>query len=225
MMTMIKKWYLVLLILIIPISVYSQEKDFGIWYGISLKHELRKKLNLEISPVVRTFDKASKIDEEYIEAGLEYKLNKNLSTMASYRLTNKLEINSKYYFQHKVFLDLKGSLPVSNFSFSCRLRLQVRTKTYIENANDMLPDYTGRVKLKAVFKTPGFPVNPYIYVETFSPLFINKDRTIEKSRYAAGMEFKISKRHSVEAEYIFQRDFLPHISDINVISICYNLRL
>ena len=47
-----------------------------------------------------------------------------------------------------------------------------------------------------------------------------KYRAIEE----AGVELRILKQHSVEVEYIFQRDYLPHISDINIISVNYNFK-
>ncbi len=225
MMTMIKKWTAVLFFLFFPLVTFAQEKDFGIWYGISLRHKVLKNLDVAFSPVLRTFKNASKIDQEFLEAGLEYKFNKHLSTMGSYRLTNSIEDDARFHIQHKLFIDLKGSMALSAFNINCRMRFQSRVKTYIENDKDKIPDYTGRIKLKASFKTPNFPVDPYIYAETFSPLFIKKERVIEKSRLAAGIQLSIANRHSVEVEYIFQRDYLPNISDINVISIVYSIEL
>jgi len=90
-------------------------------------------------------NKASKIDEAFIEGGLDYNFSKHLSIAGSYRLTKKIENNNSYYFQHKEFVDFKGNLTPGNFSFSARLRLQIRTKTYIKDENDTHPDYTGRI--------------------------------------------------------------------------------
>ena len=46
-------------------------------------------------------------------------------------LTKKIENNNNYYYQHKVFGDIKGNFPLGNFRFIARLRFQTRTKTYI----------------------------------------------------------------------------------------------
>lgn len=224
MMTTIKRCFVLLISILLSISAFAQEKDFGIWYGISVSHKLNKKLEVNLSTDVRTFRNAAKVDEAFIEGGLEYDFNKYLAVAGSYRLSKSIEDNNSYYFRHKVFLDFKGSMPAGNFSFSARLRFQTRTKTYIQDENDKHPDYTGRIKLKAVYKTPVFPVNPYLYVESFSPMFSDKRRSIEKIRYSAGLDFKIAKKQSVELEYILQRDYLPHLSDLNIISVCYNLK-
>jgi hypothetical protein len=209
---------------LLTVTAFAQDKDFGIWYGISASHKLNKKLDLDISTQVRTFNNASKIDEVFLEGGLTYEFNKFLALAGAYRVSKSIEDNNSYYFRHKILLDLKGYLPAGNFSFSARLRFQTRTKTFIEDDQDKHPDYTGRIKLKAVYKTPVFPFNPYVYAESFTPMFSNKTRTIEKIRYSAGVEIKIAKNHSVDLEYIFQRDFLPHISDLNVAAINYNIK-
>jgi hypothetical protein len=223
-MTMIKKWFVILLLLFLPITAFTQEKDFGIWYGIGAEYSLTKKLDIEVSTVVRTFNNASKVDQAYFEGGVSYKFNKFLALEGSYRLIENLENNSEYHIRNKWFADAKGSLPVKNLLFSARAMFEVQTRTYFKNENDRIPDYHGRVKLKALYKIPKFPADPYLSFESFSPMFENSDRLIDKERFTVGFEYKITKMHSIEAEYIFQRDYLPHLADISIISINYNIK-
>lgn len=222
---MTRKWSIAIFLFLLPLAAFGQDKDFGIWYGISAEHKLTEKVVVDLSTNIRTFNNAAKIEEAFLEGGIAYSFSKRLAIAGSYRLSKNIENNNSYYYQHKMFLDFKGNVPLGDFSFSGRLRFQTRTKTYIKDENDKYPDYTGRIKLKAVYKTPAFPVNPYVYVESFCPMFSDKTRTIEKNRFGAGLEFKIAKHHSIEAEYIFQRDYLPHLSDMNIISINYNIKL
>jgi hypothetical protein len=224
MMMMTRRISILIFTFLLSIAAVAQDKDFGIWYGVTGSHDLSKKLELNISAEVRTFSNASKIDEAFLEGGLAYDFNKYFSLGGSYRLSKSIEDNDSYYYRHKFMLDLKGTLPAGNFTFSGRLRFQARSLTYIKDDQDDKPDYTGRFKLKAVYKTPVFPINPYVYVESFSPLFSDKTRSVEKIRYSAGLDFKIAKNHSVDLEYIFQRDYLPHVSDISIISVNYNIR-
>jgi len=224
MMMTSKKCFTVLFLVVLPYAGFSQNKDFGIWYGISAEHKLAKKLELDLSANIRTFSNASKIEEAFLEGGLTYNLKKHLSVAGSYRLSKNIENNNSLYFQHKMFLDLKGSLPLGKLNFTGRLRFQARTKTYITSESDKFPDYTGRIKLKALYKTQTFPVDPYIYAETFCPMFSDKSGTIGKNRFATGIEISILKKHSVDFEYIFQRDYQPHLSDINILSVNYNIK-
>jgi hypothetical protein len=224
MMMMIKKNSFCLFFLFVVLSANAQNKDFGIWYGADLKHEIIPKLDLNISAEVRTFKNAGKVDQGFLEAGMEYKFNDYFSAGGAYRLAEKLEDDSNYHPEHKLFLDLKGNINVARFTFSGRIRFQSRMKTYFEYVEDKIPDYTARIKLKTIYRTSSFPVNPYIYDEVFFPLFKETGRTVAKNRFSAGIEYSISKKHSVEAGYIFQRDYLPHIDDINIISLSYNFK-
>jgi len=223
MMT-IKKQFFLLILLLFTFKVFGQEKDFGIWYGISAEHKLSKKLKVDLSTDVRTFKNASKIDEAFIEGGLTYSLSKHLGITGSYRLTDRIENNNSYYYQHKFLFDIKGSADPGNFSISARFRFQARTKTYFKDITEDHPDYTGRFKLKAVYKTPSFPLNPYVYFESFCPMFSSNSGKIGKTRYSAGVDLSITKMHSVSVEYIFQRDYIPHLSDMNIVSLNYNIK-
>jgi len=224
-MMMIRRFFVVCTALFLSAVSFSQDKDFGIWYGVTADHKLKKKLTFEVSAQLRTFNNAKKVDEGFLEGSLSYDFNKYLEVAGSYRVSKSIEDNDSYYFVHKFFADVKGSLPAGKFGLSARLRFQSRQKTFIKDDSDEHPDYTGRVKLKAVFKTPTFPVNPYVYFESFIPVSPQKSRTFEKFRYSAGASFKIAKSHSVDLEYILQRDYLPRLSNLNIISINYNLKL
>ena len=224
MMMMIKKCIVLLFLIFIPLAGFSQNKDFGIWYGISAEHKFSKKLELDLSSNIRTFSNASKIEEAFLEGGLTYNLKKHLSVAGSYRLSRNIENNNSLYFQHKIMFDFKGSLALGKLNLNGRLRFQTRTKTYITSESDKFPDYTGRIKLKALYKTQTFPVDPYIYAETFCPMFSHNSGTIGKNRFSAGIELNILKKHSVDFEYIFQRDYQPHLSDLNIISVNYDIK-
>ena len=224
MMMMMNRRGLILFVLsFLPLIAWSQEKDFGIWYGVNLRYEVFRNFDLEASGVVRTFENAGKIEQKFLEGGIEYKLNNYLSAAGSYRITSNFENDLKYHLQHKLFLDLKGAVKLADVSLTGRFRFQTRFKTYIEDEEDKLPDYTARLKLKATYKTPSFPLNPYLYFESFLPLFADKGRTIGKNRFSAGIEFSIGKRHTIETEYIFQRDYLPDLLDEQIISVSYGI--
>ena len=223
MMT-IRKIFLTLTLIAIPLLIYSKGDDFGIWTGVNVKHKIVKKLDAKVSGALRTFDNNSKIDQSYLEGGLEYDFNKYISVSGSYRLISKLEDNSEYYFRHKLFIDLKGTLPAGRFDLSLRARIQRTTKTYIEDEEDLISKYFGRLKLKAGYNTPSFPINPFISCEFFSPDLSDRGFGITKNRFAAGGELKLTKKTSLEAGYIFQRDYKPHISDIHIFSIDYNIK-
>jgi hypothetical protein len=105
---------------------------------------------------------------------------------------------------------------------SGRVRFQRRYKTYFEDEEDKIPDSHFRFKLKATYKTPSFPLNPFVEVEFFCPVFKESDILFDKKRLSSGVEYKISKHHSVEAGYLFQRDYKPDLIDDHIIEFNYN---
>lgn len=225
MVTMSKKALLMFAaILISSVTAHSQKNDFGIWYSISAEKDVVKNLELDVDLNVRTFKDASKIEEAFLDIGLTYKFSKFLSVAAGYRFTEFMEDDDTFHPRHKWFTDLKGKVTFGDFDISARLRYQQRYKTYFEDENDKESKKIGRTKLSILYDIPSFSLNPYVSAELFFPVFLETSRTIEKSRLTAGFEYNFSKKHSVEAEYLFQRDNYPKLLEMNIISLNYKLK-
>jgi len=220
----IRNYLIIPLLILLPVSAFPQEKDFGIWYSVNAEIELVKNLDLDLSPNVRTFLNASKIEEAFIDAGLTYKLFKFLSLSASYRINTSLEDDNSYHPQHKIFFDLKSKYSPGDLTLSGRIRFQRRYKTYIEDEEDKIPDSHIRLRFKALYDIPSFKFNPYVSAELFCPVFKEFDKLADKKRFMLGFEYSLNKQHSFELGYMFQRDYHPDLSDINVIQINYNLK-
>jgi len=218
-----KKLLLLLLISTAPIT-FSQEKDFGIWAGISAEKELIKNLDLNFDVNLRTYHNVSEIEEAFFDIGFNYKFNKYLSAALSYRYTQFREDDELFHPRHKWFADIKGKLPLGDFDISARFRFQERYKTYFEDENDKESKEVGRFRLKVIYDIPSFPVNPFLSSELFLPMFSGSVRSVEKERFMGGFEYNISKKNSIEIEYMFQRDFFPKLSDMNIISVNYNIK-
>ena len=218
-----KKLLLLLLISTAPVT-FSQEKDFGIWAGISAEKELIKNLDLNFDVNLRTYHNVSEIEEAFFDIGFNYKFNKYISAALSYRYTQFREDDELFHPRHKWFADIKGKLPLGDFDISARFRFQQRYKTYFEDENDKESKEVGRFRLKVIYDIPSFPVNPFLSSELFLPMFSGSVRSVEKERFMGGFEYNISKKNSIEIEYMFQRDFFPKLSDMNIISVNYNIK-
>jgi opacity protein-like surface antigen len=191
-----------------------------------MEMNLAKKLDLTFSSNLRTFNKASKTEQVYGELGLDYKVLKYLSVAGSYRFTQFREDNDLLYPRHKWIADLRSTVNITNrVTVSGRFRFQRQDKTYIEDPDDEIPDYYGRLRFKLIYKTPAFPLNPYMAYETFARMFEQSEKRFEKFRFSAGTEYKFNKKHSVELEYIFEKDNLPKLKQNNILCISYNLKL
>lgn len=221
---MMNKKLILLLLLVIPVLSFGQTNDLGLWLGVDVQHKLKKKLDLEFSGNIRTFNNISQIDQEFIEGGLQYSLSKVFSVAGSYRFVNTLENDELYHFRHKLFFDLKASVPYRNLDFSGRLRIQRTTRTYIEETEDEIPQYQARMKFKTEYDFSTFPLDPYVYAELFLPIEKNNGFEITKSRVSAGAKLTVSGRSSVDFEYIYQKDKKPYEINTDIISVNYSFR-
>jgi Protein of unknown function (DUF2490) len=222
----IRRIFLTILFFFTATAAFCQD-DFGLWFNISAEHKLVKRLQLDLTTSLRTFDNSGKIDEAFLEAGLNYKINKYLSIEGAYRISDNREKDDSYHARHKWFFDIKGNTSLGDLSLTARFRFEESYKTYYLDDNDNIPRSHGRYKLKALYNIPHFPINPFIASEIFCPMFTKssyKTRGIDKARYMGGVEYNFTKRNSLDIVYLFQRDYLPHISDINIISLEYNLK-
>ena len=222
-----KKKLLVMFVLISTAAfTLAQKKDFGMWYSITAEKEILKDLDLEVDVNLRTNHDLKEIEEGFADFGLGYKFNKHFSAGISYRYTQTREDDEQYHPRHKWFADFRAKTALGDFDISGRLRFQQRYKTYFEDENDKESKEHLRFRIKTAYDIPKFPLNPFVTAELFLPIFDdNVDRTVDKQRFTGGFKYNISKKHSVELEYMFQRDFFPDWTDMNILSVNYSLKL
>jgi hypothetical protein len=207
---------------------FSQRPDFGMWYGISAEKKISRKLEFDLSGNIRTFDNGSKIWEDFIEGQLSFKIIKHFMVAGGFRPEFRLDKDDNYHWRHLWFAEAKGSLPIGRLSLSARFRFEERYKTYFLDRNDEIPLAHGRFRFKAFYNIPKFPVNPYVEVEYFRPMYIkslqNEAKSVDKKRYTCGLEYSFTKKQSIEAEYIYQVDYFPHLTKMNIVSLNYTIK-
>jgi hypothetical protein len=221
---MIKRFLNLLIVALFPLVASSQQSDFGIWVNVDADVSLSKKFDLQFSGSLRSYQNTSKLEEAFLEGGVEYKIWKFLSVAASYRYVNKLENNGFYYGRHKFFTDITGSVPAGNFTFSGRIRLQRTTLTFIEQEKDKISRYHLRLRIKAAYRPSSSPFEPYLGIEPFFPVFTGSESGIGKTRFFAGTDLFITRRSSVDIGYILERDFKPVILNLHILNLGYKIR-
>lgn len=224
-MTKIRKLTVIFILSGMGHTAHTQEKDFGIWYSLAVEKKVAKNLDFESDINLRTYHDAGEIEEGFIDVGLKYKINKTFSSAFTYRFTERMEKDDNFHPRHKWVVDFRAKKALGDLDVSGRLRFQQRFKTYFRDENDREPKEHLRFRIKAVYDIPKCPLNPYASSELFFPVFYHVKKTIDQQRYTAGFEYNVSKKQSLEIEYIFQRDLHPKPTDMNIISLNYNIKL
>jgi hypothetical protein len=223
-MTMIRKIFL-LLVLVIPADVIcGQETDYGIWGGVSGSYEFVKNLEAELKVGLKAEDKLSLLDQYYAEFGLSYRITKWLDAGGSLKLIQKYEDDAAYHFRDRIHGWLKGSAGLGRFELSLRSMYQRSTRQYIEKDNDLIPEHYTRFRLKAEYDIPNSPLQPFIMAEPYIPLKKGDGFEIRKVRYSAGLEYKISKKSTIEAGWLMETFKKKSAGNLHVLDLEYKIK-
>jgi len=201
----------------------AQSDDFGIWGEANVEKRINQNLTIDGGVEFRSRDNAGEADRWSVGAGVTYKLTDWLKASAGYTLIDdhrhKVNNSGKKYadfwgLRHRFSVGLTASKSFGRLSLSLRERWQYTYRPeasaqryYV--ATGALADsgfehvYSGKGKnvwrnrLQAKYKVSKM-WRPYLSVES------NVSHGLEKMRYAAGTEIRLSKQHWLDAKYMYQ---------------------
>lgn len=218
-MMMNKSFIPFMIFLLLPLTLSGQGNDFGIWAGITGKHEFSKRIDADLNVSIRTTDNTSILDQYFAEGGINYNISGFLSAGGSVRLINKLEDDLKYHFRQKLYLNIKGEVLVGKLAFSGRVMYQRALRTYAGDGVDPLAENYLRFRIKSGYESKSSPLKPFISFEPFFPVFDEAKSGIEKTRTSAGTVLKITSKSSVEAAFIFENFTKEGKAGKNILSV------
>lgn len=223
-----KKIFHILVLLMLPLVACAQSDDFGIWTSVSADKKINKKFSVGIDAELRSRDDASELDRWSVGIGGQYKLTKWLKASAGYSLlrdnnykvtykaTNGMPNKLAEYWgtRHRVNFSLTASQKLGNIELSLRERWQYTyrpEKTIDERWDYDDEEYDGKPKtykgkgknvlrsrLQLGYDIPNSHFEPYISAEMYNAW------SVQKMRYSAGIDWKVSKKTAVGVYYIYQ---------------------
>lgn len=217
-----------LALLMLPLASAAQSDDFGVWTSVGVEKKISKKVSVGLEAELRTRDDVSELDRWSVGLDGQYKITKWLKVSAGYSLLNDnnrkityKETNgmpnklAEYWgVRHRFNVSLTGSRKFGNLQVSLRERWQYtyrpsktidqrwdyddeefdnKPKTYNARGKNVL-----RSRLQLSYDIPNCHVEPYVSAEAFNAW------SVEKMRYTAGADWKISKKHAVGIYYLYQ---------------------
>ena len=227
------KFLLTLTIVLVPCLAQAQvyeetDYDFRSRFSLELEKKLSKNLKMKVSEEFRMKENLSIADRSYTSLSVEYKTCPYLKLGAAYTFMalHKLEQDAwMWEVRHRANIDLTGMYSLGRFKFSLRERLELTHRPsemniYQNPRNELVL----KSRLKVSYSTPGSPVKPYFASELrntlnavrfISPDFISvqgdnveyNDVYISRLRFQPGLEWKLSKRNSVDFFLLADRTF------------------
>ena len=208
-------------LLLTSVGVKAEGDDFGIWTEANVEKKISRNLSVDGGVELRTRDHVKTVDRWSGSIGTSYKLTDWLKASAGYTLLydNNEKWNGKqtkvanfWGTRHRFNVTLTGAVDFGNLSVSLRERWQYtyRPEKTVERtkvSNNKVEEKTYNGKGKNVWRNRlqlKYKVNslwrPYVNGETFVA-----GSGMEKLRLAAGTEIRLSKKHSFDVKYMFQK--------------------
>jgi hypothetical protein len=201
--------FLLLLLLPLALSSYSQDSDVELWVGPVIRVSFLKRFRAEIEQQVRFHENISAYDFTLTELGLRTKIIKGLYFKTSYRYSfmsadSSRPADEEYDEQrYKVDLSYGRTLFKSDLSFDFRTRFE-DTRVNISGTK-----YTyWRNKLELSYNLSKL-VDPFISAEVFYRF--NQKNEIRKYRYTLGADWRIS--HSFDLSTYFHYQQQVHVKN------------
>jgi predicted porin len=209
-----KKVHFLFICLFISLTGLSQK----LWMETEVTGEILKNLEISLSPQVR-FEEKMDLYEYFFDTGLEYDFNKYFSAGTVYRLGNSMTKKGKTETFHRFVLDAK-----TKYEFWKKLEVQLRLRYTNEsdfgietNENE----YYVRTRLKVEYAIKKLNLIPYAACEIYRNV---SDDEFDKSRYEAGLKYKLTKKHRIGTFYRIH-DSLVDDQTTHILGIKYKLKL
>jgi len=198
------------------VTGFSQSNaNIQLWTGANVKLDLGKKWSLSYSPELRFTDTMRTLNSVINELGVKYKLNKSISLLAEYRYTYRPTKNDVNRFCLGASYDWsKKDFPLS---FSYRIKFQ-----YSRNRNSGSSESYLRNKITLDYNLSKL-VDPSVSYELF---FLFGKNEFRNSRYSFGLEWRLTKKLSLNTYYMYQREiYVKNPSSDHIFGIGLNYKM
>ena len=189
----------------------------GLWLKVGAEKKITKKLEIEVNLQPRFNDVKEKPSSWLGEVGLKYDIFKNLNFAVYYRHI-KNEKKDVYKPYHRFYGDL--SYKIKKFkpiNIEYRLRYQ---QQFADDDTGLTTDKNyWRNKLEMAYKNKS-KFEPYISAD----IFYKEGYAFDQIRYKAGVEFKITKKQSIDVSYLIDDALNSNDESKSRVSLAYKIK-
>lgn len=251
-----KKIWIVCLSAVLPLLAWGQESytipvnelttDLGGHFSVTADKKLARGLHLAVDAEIRMSDQFATFGRWQAGASITYKVNPYLKVGGGYLFIDKLKSSGAWSPRHRVYVDVRGGIPIGEWNFSLKECLQLTHRNpddlniYQNNPNSL----TLKSRLKVEYK--GFlSVCPYAYVEartvfndpactaswngtSFSNYSFTgyTDAYFNRLRGVVGLEWKLSTQHAIDfsllGDYCYDKNIDTNAEGTKLKSLSYD---
>jgi len=176
--------------LFIGVNGQEVENEYQLRTEVKLSYNPLDKVQISFAPEIR-WGQQTTVDRFHVETGVKYKPIKLISLAAYYRYISNPRAGETTEILHRYAFDAVFKKDIQRFKPSIRLRYTNYTEE--NSTSDFL-----RLKAKVKYNIRDCKLSPFASAEGFRDL---TEAEYYKVRYAIGGEYKINKKHSINAAY------------------------
>ena len=187
-------------------AAYSPQKDLQGIIGINIEKKISRSFAVSLFSQQSFNQNLAELGTSFIDIGLSYKLNRNITFGADYRFIKHRNLNNFYDNRQLLLADVTYSKGFNKFSFSARVRFQNQYYDQIAEENYKPWSAYNRDKLTLRYKLNYYIVQ-YLSAEIFYP-FNNTERNgIDRLRGTAGIFYNFNDHLRSEWYYAISQAF------------------
>lgn len=206
------RFFIYLLFYFLPgqVPLLAQVNDAGLWIGIDLEKKLGNGITLQFSDEIRMNENISEVGTWLNQIGLEYRINKVISTSVAYRLIQKHLVDDSYSTRHRYLINLNIREKLGRVSLIFRTRYQSQYSDVLSSENGKLPDNYLRTRVMVKYDS-NRKYTPFLSGETFFHLNHSGGVLLDNYRISGGISYEWNKKSSLNLGYMVDREI--NISD------------
>lgn len=215
----------------------------ALWSSISAEKKITKQWSAAAEVEYRSLPGFDGTDRVSIGLSADYQILPYVKVDAGYIFMNchseerwtakKNFIPAYWYFRHRTFVSATGKMKFGMFTISLRERWQ-----YTYRPEKSVPKFEAdgetpkadevvkgkginvlRSRLLVEYNIKPIKLSPYASIELY-----HSGKGLDKTRYTVGIQYKITKKHSVEAYYRYQDHSDEDEMDGNIIGLGYKYK-
>jgi len=218
---MIRK-YILLFLLLYSLAGNAQHQDFRTWINFQLEGELFNLIDYSLTPELRLQDNLTQVEGVLGEVDLSVPLTKFLRLGTEYRYKVEFPRDDPNEVSNRLGLYAEFKERIADFRLQYRVMYLQEYTNVRTSEQGYLPETMHRHKFSVKYRQKGWDITPGIAAEGFFTINPLWNRNEFKCRFAAGVQYKLTKDINLSLNYKYQREFnqndplTAHILDIGL---------
>ncbi|MBA3648452.1 MAG: DUF2490 domain-containing protein [Chitinophagales bacterium] len=190
----------VLLIFLLQKDLSGQQKDFQGIVGLGLEKKASPSFSFNLYSQQLFNQNLSELGSAFMEAGITYKLNRNIAFGVNYRFIQQRDLNNIYHPRQMIYGDISYSKGLKKFSASLRARIQNSYYPIVINETRQNSLLYNRDKLTIRYRY-NYYFSPFIYGELWYPVNHPTHDKVDRIRGALGFYYIFNDHFKTELYY------------------------